>query len=355
MRSLLALSGPGCKPERPRVGARIFAAVGVVALSLSLVAGARAETVKIRIAEVVRSQFYVPFYIALGKGFAKEEGLDVELITVNGGNKLGSLVLTGGADIGLAGPEVPIYIFNSESPDKPVIISAVTGTDGFFFASRKKIDNFQWSMVDGKVLAYPKGTTPTMFIEHLMKKNGVKPAVLKEGMLTNIAVPARDGAWVSGQGDFGVFMEPNLSKLEKAGQLHVLKSIGKEVGRADYTVFFVTRSWLQKNPTTAQAWVNSMAHAQAWMRGASPAEIAKVINPYFPSTTVEETEALVNRYRNTGAPIWSDTPLVDRAGLETMQKIMVEGGTLPADKVVPYDAIVDARLADNATRKFPAK
>jgi NitT/TauT family transport system substrate-binding protein len=179
--------------------------------------------------------------------------------------------------------------------------------------------------------------------------------VLKDGMLTNIATSARSGAWVSGQGDFGVFIEPTLSTLEKAGQLHVLKSIGKEVGRADYTVFFVTKSWLQKNPAAAQAWVNAMAHAQTWMRAASPAEIAQVINPYFPNTTIEETEGYVNRYRNTGAPIWSDTPLVDRAGLETMQKIMVEGGTLPADKIVPYDAIVDVRFANNAAKKFPSK
>lgn len=341
--------------QRPKATGRFLSSICAVALSLSLFSPAQAQPVKVKLAEVVRSQFFVPLYVALGKGFAKEENLDVDLVTVNGGSKLGSLVLSGGADIGLAGPEVPIYIYNSESVDKPVIISALTGTDGFFLASRKKIDNFQWSMIDGKVLVYGKGSTPTMVVEHLFKKNDVKPSVIQEGLITNIAIPARDGAWISGQGDFGIFQEPNLTRLEKAGQLHVLKSIGKEIGRADYTVFFANKSWLQKNQATAQAWVNAMAKAQAWMRTASPKEIAQVINPFFPNTAVEDTEALVNRYRGTGAPIWSDTPIVDPGGLENMQKIMVEGGTLPADKMVAYDAIVDTKYANAALKKIGAK
>ena len=53
-------------------------------------------------------------------------------------------------EFALAGPEVPIYIYNGESPDKPVIFCALTGTDGYFLASRQKIDKFDWSMLNGK-------------------------------------------------------------------------------------------------------------------------------------------------------------------------------------------------------------
>jgi NitT/TauT family transport system substrate-binding protein len=331
-------------------GAFKQARLGILfALSSALiVAQAHAAPVRVKVSEVVRSQFFVPMYVALGKGFAKSRDLDIELITSNGGDKVGALILSGGADIGLAGPEIPIYIFNNESTDKPVIFCALTGTDGFYFASRKKIDNFSWDKVSGKILGFRPGTTPEMFLEHVLKAHGVNESVLSSGMITNLALPAREGAWISGTGDFGIFQEPSLSKLERAGLLHVITSIGKEVGRADYTVFFARKAWLSSNSEAAQKWTDAISDAQKWMKSASSQEIVQVISPFFPGISTEDSLALVERYRNAGAPIWSDTPLVERKGLEMVQKIMVEGGTLTEAKIVPYDSIVDERFAAKA-------
>ena len=38
---------------------------------------ARAQTSKIKVGEVLRTQFYTPMYVALGKGYVKDEGLEV--------------------------------------------------------------------------------------------------------------------------------------------------------------------------------------------------------------------------------------------------------------------------------------
>lgn len=333
-----------CSGQVTRVSQWVLLALA----SALLVANAQAAPLRVKVAEVVRSQFFVPMYVALGKGFAKDRDLEIELITSNGGDKVGALILSGGADIGLAGPEIPIYIFNNESTDKPVIFCALTGTDGFYFASRRKIDDFSWDKVSGKILGFRPGTTPEMFLEHVLKSHGVSEAVLPSGMITNLALPAREGAWLSGAGDFGIFQEPSLSKLERAGQLHVIASIGKEVGRADYTVFFARKAWLSEHPEAAQKWTDAIAAAQNWMKGASSQEIVQVISPFFPGISTEDSLALVDRYRSAGAPIWSDTPLVERKGLEMVQKIMVEGGTLPSAKVVPYESIVDESFAVRA-------
>jgi hypothetical protein len=201
-----------------------------------------ANPVPVKLAEVVRSQLYIPMYVALSKGFAAAEGLDVELVTANGGDRAGALVLSGQADFALAGPEVAIYIYNGESSDKPLIFCALTATDGFYLVSRTKLDKFDWSMLNNKkIIGFRPGSTPELYLQYVMKQRGVDPATISN-VVTNIGVPARDGAWISGAGDFGIFMEPNLSKLEKVGEAHVITSIGKEVGRADYTVFFAKRS-----------------------------------------------------------------------------------------------------------------
>lgn len=314
-----------------------------------------ADQTKVKLAEVIRSQLYVPMYVALNKGFAAEEGLDVELVTANGGDRAGALVLSGQADFALAGPEVPLYIFNGESPDKPLIFSALTATDGFFLASRTKIDKFEWSMLNGKkIVGYRPGSTPGLYLEYVMKQRGVDAATLAS-VITNIGIPARDGAWMSGTGDFGIFMEPSLSRLEKAGQAYMVTSIGKEVGRADYTVFFAKKSWLEKNGATAQKWANAIARAQIWTANASPKEIAETIAPYFPGLSIEDNEAVVARYRNAGVPIWSASTVVDPAGLARAQEIMVSGGTLPADKKVAYDKIVTTAYAEKAQQKFAQK
>src|SRR5215813_10524384 len=145
-----------------------------------------ADQVKVKLAEVVRSQLYVPMYVAIGRGFAAEEGLDIELVTANGGDRAGALVLSGQADFALAGPEVPIYIFNGESPDKPLIFSALTATDGFFLVSRAKLDKFEWSMLNGKkIMGWRPGSTPQLYLEYVLKQRGVDADTVKS-IVTNI-------------------------------------------------------------------------------------------------------------------------------------------------------------------------
>jgi len=314
-----------------------------------------ADLVKLKMAEVVRSQFYIPMYVALGKGFVKEEGLDVELVTTNGGDRAGALVLSGQADFGLAGPEVPIYIYNGESADKTLIFSALTATDGLFIGSREKIENFKWSMMEGKkIMGWRPGSTPELYLEYVLKKNGVSADTIKS-IITNIGPAARDGAWLAGAADFAIFNEPNLTKMEQAGKVHFVASVGKEVGRADYTLFFAKKSWLDKNADAAQKWTNAIAKGIAWTKTASAADVADAIAPFFPGVTKEENMTVVNRYRTVGVQIWSDSVIPDAAGLAKAQEIMVVGGVLPADKKVAIDKLVVPTFADKAAKAIPGQ
>lgn len=303
--------------------------------------------VKLRIAEAARSYFYTPMYVAIGKGFAKAQGLEVEVTTTAGGDRVGALVLAGGTDVGLAGPEVPIYIVNGESPDKPAIFCAVTGTDGFFLAAHAKTDKFDWSMLNGKkIIGYRPGSTPQLYLEYVLKQKGVEATII-----TNIAPAARVGAFMSGAADFGTFLDPDLSTLEKAGQATMVASIGAQVGRADYTAFFAMRSWLAKNADIAQRWTNAMTAAQDYIKTASPADIAAATAQFFPGIATADTVTAIERIRNSGAPIWAGSPLVNEAGLAKLEEIMVSGGTLVKGKAPAYAALVERQYADAAIAK----
>jgi NitT/TauT family transport system substrate-binding protein len=326
-----------------------------VSAGVALSSAAAADKVKLKMAEVVRSQFYIPMYVAMSKGFVADEGLEVEMITANGGDRAGALLLSGQTEFALAGPEVPVYIYNGESPDKPVIFCALTATDGLFLASRQKLDKFDWSMLNGKkIMGWRPGSTPQLYLEYVMKQRGVAADTIKN-IITNVGMPARDGAFMAGGFDFAIFNEPNMSKMEKAGQAQMVASIGKEVGRADYTLFFAKKSWIEKNPELAQKWTNAIARGQAWMKTASEKDVAEAIAPFFPGLSIEDNIAVVSRYRTVGVPIWATSTVVDPAGLAKAQEIMVVGGVLPADKKVDYDKIVTNVYAEKAQQKFASK
>jgi len=90
----------------------------IASLGTAIIAGgirpSRAQSVKIKVGEVLRTQFYTPMYVALGKGFVQEQGVEIELISAGGSDRVGALVLADGCDFGLAGPEVPVLQLSAE-------------------------------------------------------------------------------------------------------------------------------------------------------------------------------------------------------------------------------------------------
>ena len=67
---------------------------------------------KVRLMEVTHSVFYAPQYVAIHKGFFEEEGIEIELTTGEGADKVMTAVLAGQVDIGFMGPEAAIYVYN---------------------------------------------------------------------------------------------------------------------------------------------------------------------------------------------------------------------------------------------------
>ncbi|HBP43647.1 MAG TPA: hypothetical protein DD621_03075, partial [Clostridiales bacterium] len=59
---------------------------------------------KLRVKEVTHSIFYAPMYVAINKGYFKEENIDIELTNGGGANVSMTALISGSADIGLMGP-----------------------------------------------------------------------------------------------------------------------------------------------------------------------------------------------------------------------------------------------------------
>ena len=87
---------------------------------------------KVRLAEVTHSMFYAPLYVAIENGYFEEEGIDLELILTSGADKVSAAVLSGDVQIGFAGPESAIYVYENGEEDYLVTFAGLTKRDGQF-------------------------------------------------------------------------------------------------------------------------------------------------------------------------------------------------------------------------------
>jgi len=319
------------------------------ALSVAAPSGALAQgkpPVRVRYSEVVRSIFYAPAYVAMTKGFFREAGLDVALTTAQGGDKSVAALLSNSADIALAGPEVSIYVQNSDSPTKIPIFGAMTDADGFMLVGREKVDKFDWQQLKGKeILANRPGSTPDLFLEAALRINGIEPT-RDVKLVNNIAIPARVGSWLAGQNRYAIFNEPDASQLELDGKAHFLASVGEAVGHLDYTTFMATDKYIRNNPEVIQTWINVIYKAQQWTASAQPLEIAKAIEQFFPGVTLKALIAGIERYRKFG--IWKSTPKIDPSSLEKFQDILVQGRVLETAKRVKFTDVMRPEFGNAA-------
>ncbi|RDW20991.1 ABC transporter substrate-binding protein [Oceanobacillus chungangensis] len=301
------------------------------------------EVTKISLAEVTRSLFYAPQYVALEKGFFEEEGLEVELQTTWGGDTTMTTLLSDGADIALVGSETSIYVYAQDSKDYAINFAQLTQTDGTFLVAKDPDPNFTWENVAGSnFLGQRVGGMPQMVGEYVLKQHGINPHTDLE-LTQNIDFANIPGAFASGDYEYVQLFEPTASVFEKEGQGHIVASFGEESGTVPYTVFMAKQSFLDENPETITKFTRAIYKAQQWVAENKAEEIAKVIEPYFEDTALEILTTSIERYKNQDS--FATDPILDEAEWDNLKDIMDEAGELPAD--VPYEDLVNTEFAED--------
>ncbi|UXH46838.1 ABC transporter substrate-binding protein [Rossellomorea vietnamensis] len=317
-------------------------------LTIGLTAcGEKEEAVqKVRVAEVTRSIFYAPEYVAIEKGFFKEEGLDIELTTTWGGDKTMTTLLSNGADVALVGSETSIYVHAQGSDDPVINFAQLTQTDGTFLVSREKVENFEWDQLKGSTfLGQRKGGMPQMVGEFVLKNHGIDPQN-DLNLIQNIDFANVANAFASGTGDYVQLFEPTASIFEQEGKGHIVASFGTESGHVPYTTFMAKDSYMKENKETVEKFTKALYKAQQWVEEHSAADIAKVIEPYFEDTEVDLIETVVDRYKSQGS--FATDPILDEEEWNNLQAIMDEAGELPQS--IDHKTLVNTSIAEKASK-----
>jgi NitT/TauT family transport system substrate-binding protein len=301
------------------------------------------ELVTVKFSEVIRSIFYAPHYVAISKGFFKEQGLNVDMNTAQGSDKGAAALIAGTADISLIGPETTIYIYNQKGDKTLKIFHQLTSKDGSFLLSREKIDSFKWSDLKGKtVIGWRPGSAPQMVLNSTLLKEKVPDVTV----ITNIAAPAMAGAFTSGQGDFIQLFEPVASTLVKEGKAYYAASMGEAFGPFPETSYVATTDFIKSNPKVIQQFSNAVAQGADWLSTASEDDISAALMPFFEGTPKDLILQSVKRYKDLG--VWSAKPELTTEQFEILQSVLIQNGVLkPEEKVANLGDVADMTFVKN--------
>lgn len=296
--------------------------------------------------EVAHSIFYAPQYVAIEKGYFEEEGIDLELVTGFGADKVMTAVLSGEADIGFMGSESTIYTYQEGANDVILNFAQLTQRAGNFLVSREPMDDFEWKDLKGKdVLGGRKGGMPEMVFEYILKQNGIDPET-DLNIDQSIDFGSTAAAFSSGQGDFTVEFEPHATSLELESKGYVVASLGEDSGYVPYTAYSAKSSFIEKNPELIQKFTNALQEGMDFVQTHSPEEIAKVIAPQFKETDMKTLTTIVKRYYDQDT--WKADLIFEKESFDLLQDILETAGELK--ERVPYKDLVTTTFAEKAAK-----
>ena len=300
----------------------------------------------IKVSEVTRSIFYAPQDVAISNGYFEEEGLEIDLTTGQGADNVMTAVLSNQVDIGFAGPEASIYVYNEGKEDYAQVFAQLTKTDGSFLVSSKEIADFKWEDVKGKtVIPGRKGGVPYMTLLYVLRKNGIDPQndlILDDSIDFDLMA----SAFSTGEADFVTLFEPTATGIEQSGKGYIVASVGKEAGEIPYTAYFTKKSYIENNKEIIQKFTNAIYKGQQYVENHSSKEIAEAIQGFFPDTSIELLVEAVDSYREIDA--WNKTPYMSKESFELLQQVIQDAGEL--EKRASYDDIVNNNFAEEAVK-----
>ena len=298
----------------------------------------------VRLCEVTHSIFYAPQYAAMELGYFEEEGIEIELSNGGGADKVMSAVLSDSMDIGLAGPEACIYVYNEGNDDYPQVFAQLTKRDGSMLVGRTEQPDFTWQSLKGShILPGRKGGVPYMAFEYALKENGLDPAA--DLLLdTSVQFDNMTGAFLGGTADYVTVFEPAASSLQAEGKGYIVAAVGDAVGDLPYTAYFAKSSYMEENAELIQGFTNAVAKGEAWVKTHSAKEVAKLVAPHFADTDLELLTSAVENYQKVGA--YCETPVMSKESFDRLQTVMESAGEL--SQRAAFDAVVNNTFAEKA-------
>ena len=190
-----------------------FVSVAALALAAAPLGAASAAT-KVVISQAFQSVLYLPFYIAMDKGFFAKQGLEIDKETAGSPPAALSAVISGSADFSIHGPEWTAIAASKGA--KVDIIAAIVGGAAVWIAATPDFDYKDVQSFKGqRIVTGMMPTTSTSLFLNLLKQKGMDGKT----DVDQIPVPigTEPGPFLAGQAKVAVMYEPGLDQVVAKG------------------------------------------------------------------------------------------------------------------------------------------
>ena len=289
----------------------------------------------IKIAEVTHSVFYVPLYVAIEEGYFRNENIDIKLILTPGADKVSAAVLSGDVQIGFAGAESAIYVYEKNEKDYLQIFSGLTKRDGQFILGRKDKKDFSLKDLYGKeILVGRSSGMPALNFLNALKNEEIDKNKIKINY--NIDFASLSGAFIGNTGDYVNLFEPTALKLENEGYGYVLQSIGLLSGEMPYTTFYARKSYIENNKEIIKSFTKAINKGLEFVKNNDEMKIAKSIYKQFPDLSLNDLSTIIKRYKD--ADSFLDSSYIEEKLLVNLENLLIDNNLLK--DYVPYNDLI---------------
>lgn len=215
-----------------------------------------------------------PFWLAQEKGFFADEGVDVEIVTLEDTAQRKAAMIKG--DIDGIGDTVDLLVLARDEKVPSVAVMEVdvsNGADGILVAEGiRSIQDLK-----GKRVAVQRNFVSEAFLDYVLQKNNMLPTDVQK---IDTEAGAAGAAFVSGNVDVAVTFEPWLSKAqERKGGGKVLVSSADEPG-VIVDILTINENYLVENPEVVKkimrAWFKAIDY---WKE--NPQEANTIMARYY--------------------------------------------------------------------------
>ena len=239
-------------------------------------------------------------------------------------------------EIGFAGAESAIYVYEQNENDYLQLFGGLTKRDGQFIVARDNYKNFSLEdLYDKEILVGRKTGMPALNFLNALKNNNID--INKINVNYSIEFAALSGTFIGGTGDFVNLFEPNATNLEKEGYGKVVASIGMLSGEVPYTAFYARKSYIDKNPEIIKKFTNAINKGLEYTLNNDSTTIANDIIEQFPDTNIKDLALMIERYKEYDC--WLENPYISEKLFTNLEDFLIDFDLIK--KYVPYNDLVN--------------
>lgn len=284
---------------------------------------------------------HIPPYLAKDLGYFKEEGLDVDIVSFEGG--IGSLraMIAGSADVALTSGDPPILARAQGAPIRMILstsplLEAVMTVRG----NIKEIKDLKGKNIG---IQEPSGFAD-IFSRRLLARAKINP---DEVQFISTSTAGRVPALVTGQVDTGVLhVEQAIRAIKRAPTLRNLVNFWEIFPDALYNVIVTQEKTLKEKRELIEAFVRAVIKANRYIykNKRETLDAASELTGY----TLEELDSAYDQL--TKGHVFSANDGLPRKMVDFNIDNLVRIGRLPAEKKITFEQMVDLGPAEGALK-----